>query len=179
MSGLTKPAKISWCLVLVLLALLVLGLDVPAQVQAANPATHNVNTNSNSPTTATALLKDMQLLTSDTGWVLTEQQLLWTANGGKAWTDITPAAFAGSSITNVFFLDAATGWVVATSNTNKQLQFQFATTTDAGKTWTTQTMTTANGYCHHDGRRGSNGGQRKWWRDLDGNGFKRHVFGGG
>ncbi len=59
----------------------------------------------------------MQLLTSDVGWALsmTYGNLLWTRDGGKTWSDITPsaAAFGSHPLVSAFFLNDKQGWAVA------------------------------------------------------------------
>lgn len=72
----------------------------------------------------------MQLLTSDVGWALSlYNNLLWTRDGGKTWSEIIPstAAFGSHRIVSAFFLNDKQGWALA---------FDAAfSTSDAGAHW--------------------------------------------
>jgi hypothetical protein len=71
-----------------------------------------------------------------TGWALVDQHLFWTANDGKAWTDITPSSSA--HIDGVHFIDRKTGWVVMSQGDDYEesnTTVNIATTSDGGATW--------------------------------------------
>jgi len=73
------------------------------------------------------------LLTTTEGWVLTDNYLLWTANGGRTWNNITPSLQRSArKIQTVFFLDPKLGWIVTSSGVLH--------TTDGGATWRTSPL---------------------------------------
>jgi N-acetyl-anhydromuramyl-L-alanine amidase AmpD/photosystem II stability/assembly factor-like uncharacterized protein len=47
------------------------------------------------------------------GWVLTARQLSRSADGGRAWSAVTPRGVRAATIRGVHFADAANGWAVA------------------------------------------------------------------
>jgi photosystem II stability/assembly factor-like uncharacterized protein len=89
----------------------------------------------------TPRIRDMDLVTSQQGWALQENHLLWTLDGGGSWSDITPVAFEGT-ILDVAFLDGQLGWLAV-------FQFDPVTggevvlysTVDGGSTWDLQPST--------------------------------------
>jgi hypothetical protein len=87
-------------------------------------------------------ISNFQLLPSGEGWVLSGGRLLWSADGGVSWQDITPfeaqktsltaasetpdsdpleASSAGASILNAHFIEKDLGWVIARSETDGAL----------------------------------------------------------
>ncbi len=50
-------------------------------------------------------VRSFQLLSPGAAWILAGRQILWTANGGNLWEDITPPISASDAIDNVVFLD--------------------------------------------------------------------------
>ena len=72
----------------------------------------------------------MQLLTADVGWALNYANLLWTRDGGKNWSDITPptAAFGSHPLVSAFFLNDKQGWALASDAC-------VFSTADAGAHW--------------------------------------------
>ena len=94
-----------------------------------------------------ASLQGMQLLNADSGWVLTEQNLLWTTNKGSQWTDITPAGITNPLLRTAFFLNTSNGWVLNTdfqSNASANAQWQMALTADGGNSWAVKPFASAN-----------------------------------
>jgi len=91
----------------------------------------------------------MRLLTPEVGWVLGGNRLLWTADAGKNWTDITPEAGpipafgSRARIASVFFLDTSTGWVLLyqTDPKTDEPRFKLASTSDAGVNWSIESLT--------------------------------------
>ena len=73
----------------------------------------------------------MDLLTESEGWILADQKLFWTADGGKQWTDITPQDASLSHIQSVFFADTVNGWLMGQT----EKQFVLFTTVDGGINW--------------------------------------------
>lgn len=90
--------------------------------------------------TAQPTLHEMQLITANQGWVWVGQQLFWTDTGGDRWANITPPAIA--AIKGVFFLDAAYGWVMSTTDHDRKLYLSH--TTNGGQTWQTIPLTAFN-----------------------------------
>jgi photosystem II stability/assembly factor-like uncharacterized protein len=89
-------------------------------------------------------IQSMKLLTSQVGWVSTNQTLFWTADGGANWKDITPKLkHKWQAVSSVYFLDVSRGWVVLScadhlGSKNERLDdtcFEIASTTDAGGNW--------------------------------------------
>jgi photosystem II stability/assembly factor-like uncharacterized protein len=86
---------------------------------------------------------DFKLLTPTTGWISTRDKLFWTADGGEQWKDIAPPLTEKSipstpelhEIASVFFLDTKQGWVLIAHNYSAGWQFDLATTSDGGETW--------------------------------------------
>jgi len=81
-------------------------------------------------------LESMKLLGTDVGWASTAHQLFWTTDGARTWKDITPKVEGENSMTFVFFLDTATGWVLLSRYDEPEPRFDLASTTNGGKTWT-------------------------------------------
>lgn len=78
-------------------------------------------------------IRDMQLLTPDLGWVLRGGQLLWTADGGLSWQDISPG---GGIVLGVHFLDADHGWLVRPSvSEDEVVTLTVQHTADSGRSW--------------------------------------------
>lgn len=83
-------------------------------------------------------IRDMQLLTPDLGWVLRGHQLLWTADGGLSWRDISPG---GGVILGVYFLDTTIGWLVRYSGLEgKDGMLSVLRTADSGRSWDTAAL---------------------------------------
>lgn len=81
--------------------------------------------------------KSIQLLNEDTGWASNGRQLFFTTNAGKQWTDITPLKSGHENLASVFFLDISTAWVLLsdTAGASEEPEFDLASTTDAGTSW--------------------------------------------
>ena len=78
----------------------------------------------------------MKLLTPEVGWATDARNLLWTADGGSQWKDITPHKVAQRRIGGVFFLNTTTGWVLLSHSDEKsEQQFEIAFTANSGGTW--------------------------------------------
>lgn len=128
----------SWLLSLLLLNLFFFA---PADNFANAKVATNVPTSSvsgQSGTSSSDLVRSMKLLAPNTGWVLTEQQLLSTSSNGQTWRDITPTSLKGN-ISDVFFLNPQQGWVIDGDSSG----FQIAVTNDGGATWQTQAVAAA------------------------------------
>jgi photosystem II stability/assembly factor-like uncharacterized protein len=66
-----------------------------------------------------------------------------TTDNGANWTDITPPSTPDSDerISDVFFLDTHSGWALFSRYDKDQPQFDLASTTDAGATWSRKQLT--------------------------------------
>jgi hypothetical protein len=95
-------------------------------------------------------IKDFKLLSSGTGWASTGYQLFFTTDNGAHWKDISPQTPAlpdprENKFSGVFFLDANTGWLLYTTDTDDTntdgqpygYDIHLASTTDGGTNWTT------------------------------------------
>jgi photosystem II stability/assembly factor-like uncharacterized protein len=98
----------------------------------------------------------MQLLTSDVGWALslTYGNLLWTRDGGKTWSDITPstAAFGSHPLVSAFFLNDKQGWALARDAC-------VFSTADAGAHWSMTQLSGVEEFEHIPERRVSINGR--------------------
>lgn len=74
----------------------------------------------------------MQLVASETGWMIWNQQVQWSDDGGQSWRNITPAGVA--QVEDVFFLDQQQGWVIGAPAGSDTLALW--RTLDGGATWT-------------------------------------------
>jgi photosystem II stability/assembly factor-like uncharacterized protein len=79
----------------------------------------------------------MKLLAPGIGWADRGGRFYWTTDNGANWTDITPPNSPGSDerISDFFFLDTHRGWALFARYDKDQPQFELASTTDAGATW--------------------------------------------
>lgn len=79
----------------------------------------------------------MKLLTPRVGWAEAGHRVLWTADNGAHWKDISPRGSLGSleEICDVFFLDEHYGWVLSGKYDEPDPKFEVAYTTDTGSTW--------------------------------------------
>lgn len=119
---------------MMVLALLVTATCLPTAAGRAEPPAPQAD--AAAPILSNAQIRDFHLLTTDAGWVLLDDRLFWTGDGGNAWQDVAPAKAGGASIQAVDFLDARSGWVVLTGiEATGEPLFQLAQTTDSGSTW--------------------------------------------
>ena len=124
---LTSPLTLLTILLLVILVIQSAGFQ---KVQAAQALP-------TSPTPSNPI-KDFELLTPTSGWLLLGQQLFGTQDGGDSWAPITPPSAA--VIWAVDFLDPSSGWAVSTPpvvGDQPVPGFQLSATADGGQTWKT------------------------------------------
>jgi photosystem II stability/assembly factor-like uncharacterized protein len=87
-------------------------------------------------------VESMKLLNSEVGWAATNRRLFGTTTGGHEWKDITPKAKTDRTISSVFFLDVANGWVLLSYASKEdpgtglsETLFDLASTTNSGESW--------------------------------------------
>ena len=86
-------------------------------------------------------LRQFDMLTASSGWILLDQKMFWTSDAGQTWSDISPALPSGAAVQDVQFIDSELGWVLFTTlNPEGGALFHLAHTTDGGITWTTHTL---------------------------------------
>lgn len=103
------------------------------------------NTGLTNPTTDRgARVRSMQLVTTTTGWVLTDKRILWTTSGGREWAFMTlPQEILPTMVANIFFLDVSQGWIVvmpSPTTSAGQTTIKVLRTHDGGKHWLTSTV---------------------------------------
>jgi hypothetical protein len=92
-------------------------------------------------------VRDAHLVDATTGWVISDEGLLLTDDGGSTWRDITPAALTPDQINAAYFLDGSTGWVGAvTPSSDATSDLRVFRTTDGGGTWSTSTVDSGVAY---------------------------------
>ena len=86
-------------------------------------------------------LRQFDMLTTGSGWILLDRHLFWTSNAGQSWNEISPPIPAEASIQDVEFIDPDMGWVLwTTGNFDGSASFALALTIDRGQTWTMQPL---------------------------------------
>jgi hypothetical protein len=81
-------------------------------------------------------INDFKLLSPSYGWVLRENQLLWTADGGKSWRDISPGTNDQNYIIGVHFENQDQGWLASRKTADDgTLSMSIYRTQNAGETW--------------------------------------------
>jgi len=86
-------------------------------------------------------LRQFDLLTASSGWVLLDQKIFWTSDVGQTWDDISPSLPSGAVIQDVQFKDSELGWVLFTTlNPQGGALFHLANTTNSGITWMTRAL---------------------------------------
>jgi hypothetical protein len=100
----------SWLAVAALAALLVLS-----RVTGTVPLPSLAVGSGSAATTDTSddMIAQVQLVTDQTGWEVTNDHLQWTTDNGGTWKDITPDGVVAGAIEGVWFQDEGAGWLVA------------------------------------------------------------------
>jgi photosystem II stability/assembly factor-like uncharacterized protein len=80
------------------------------------------------------------LVSVDQGWVLTGNQLYWTANGGSTWVSITPPLPGKATIAAVDFIDSREGRVLMVDAAGADPIYSLGVTHDGGTTWETAVL---------------------------------------
>jgi len=80
------------------------------------------------------------LISVDQGWVLLNNQLYWTSDGGNTWSLISTSIPRPSNITAIEFIDSNEGRVLMVSSSGGDPIYSLARTHDGGVTWDTLTL---------------------------------------
>ena len=81
---------------------------------------------------------EAELVTTTQGWALAGGRLLWTANRGETWQDITPPVASEATHLDAFFLDPSVGWVAflaGPAGAEQRSPIHILHTRDRGATW--------------------------------------------
>jgi photosystem II stability/assembly factor-like uncharacterized protein len=80
-------------------------------------------------------IQDMDLVSSQVGWVLQGDHLMVTADGGETWNGIMPD-FGAANILDVEFINPDSGWLATTGDGSDLSQkIEIYQTIDGGETW--------------------------------------------
>lgn len=88
------------------------------------------------------LIRDTQLLSKTSGWVLAGNHLLWSNNLGTNWQDVTPPDT--QRIDRAFFLNQFHGWVIMALKTRGTAALSIAQTINSGLSWSIVPFTGEN-----------------------------------
>jgi photosystem II stability/assembly factor-like uncharacterized protein len=80
---------------------------------------------------------DFHMLSEDQGWVVVNNQLYWTSDGGNSWNSISSSIPGLTNIAAVDFIDNREGRVLMVSSGGDDPVFSLARTHDGGMTWET------------------------------------------
>ena len=88
-----------------------------------------------SPLNNRLIIRAMDLISPEVGWILVGDRLLLTEDGGELWKEITPD-LGGERVLDAAFLDSNKGWIaVIQGNSSYKGQTNLYHTTDGGGTW--------------------------------------------
>lgn len=108
-----------------------LGLAAPAAASTGSGAAVQTAAQASPPPS----LEAFQLVAPGRGWVLLDQQLHWTDDGGQQWRELTPT-LGQATIVAAHFVDAHTGWLVTVSGLAANAPaYQLYRTTNGGADW--------------------------------------------
>ncbi|MBI4761640.1 MAG: PQQ-dependent sugar dehydrogenase, partial [Chloroflexi bacterium] len=80
-------------------------------------------------------------MTASSGWVLSGQNLFWTADAGQTWEEIGPAIPITASVQDVEFQDSDTGWILWSAvSSDGSSRLTLARTSDHGINWDVQPL---------------------------------------
>ena len=86
-------------------------------------------------------LRQFDMLTASSGWVLLGGHLFSTSDAGQTWNEIGPSLSSDASIQDIQFIDAHTGWMLWTTiDPGRGASFYLTQTLDGGNTWTTRPL---------------------------------------
>src|SRR5579864_3861833 len=78
----------------------------------------------------------LRMLDHSKGWALTNQNILFTSDGGQHWKDVTPSGSTGN-IDRGTFMNDKYAWVVSLGQTNS---VNVLRTSDGGQQWQSSTI---------------------------------------
>lgn len=78
-------------------------------------------------------------LTPSSGYLASSTQILWTADNGESWTDVTPPLSGGDRLDFVQFQESGHGWsLMTTLGPFAPVSLRLAKTENSGKSWVTK-----------------------------------------
>lgn len=83
---------------------------------------------------------DFHMLSGDVGWVVLNNQLYWTSNGGTTWSLISSSIPAKTTIAAVNFIDNNEGRVLMLYTAGSDPIYSLSITHDGGVTWSTSNL---------------------------------------
>jgi photosystem II stability/assembly factor-like uncharacterized protein len=104
----------------------------PASNNPSSPPPQGSPPPSGAPSTAVV---DAALVDAEHGWALTQDDLVWTDDGGTTWTSIRPPDVVAATIRAVHFIDPRYGWIVWLSPDSSLATPTVERTTDGGRSW--------------------------------------------
>ncbi len=113
------------------------GVTWRQQYPSAAPALTIRPTVPRAPTAPVGPMHSLDMVSSDTGWLVTTHHVYVTHDGGTVWTPVL--SVRGRAIAATAFLTASTGWIATGTLTAPVAHILH--TTDAGATWTTAPAT--------------------------------------
>ncbi|MDR3723344.1 MAG: DUF1906 domain-containing protein [Terracidiphilus sp.] len=85
----------------------------------------------------------MQLVSGQSGWLLSANRLFWTDTQGLDWKEITPKAESGATLAGSYFQASGNGWVFSVSSA--QTRVSVASTSDKGAHWSYSSLSSPFG----------------------------------
>jgi photosystem II stability/assembly factor-like uncharacterized protein len=86
-------------------------------------------------------IKAIRMLDQSKGWALTEQNILFTSDGGQSWKDVTPSGSAYGKDAIGDFMNENYAWIVSTTGQEVGNTVNVLRTSDGGQHWQTSTIT--------------------------------------
>ncbi len=121
--------------VLLISALLIAGLGMGG----VSPAAASGEASPSAQAGATGI-SGFKLISVDQGWVLSDNQLYWTADGGESWNLISAGLPEGPTLVAVDFSDSQEGRVLMMDAAGEDPVYSLGSTHDGGATWETGTL---------------------------------------
>src|SRR5438045_4134803 len=140
-----KQYKISSLVGILLLALLISMLGACGTSQNTATGGSPTATHSATPTPTpilhnpTSPIKALRMLDHSKGWALTDQNILFTTDGGQVWKDVTPSGSAYSKFALGDFMNDRYAWVVSTAQPMDN-SVNVLRTSDRGQHWQSSTI---------------------------------------
>lgn len=127
-----KLVTLAGVLLLVLLTCLLGACSTSQNTGTGGSTSVNGNTANPSPQlkNPTSPIKAIRMLDHSKGWALTDQNVLFTVDGGQQWKDVTPGSVG--KIDEGTFMNENTAWVVSTGQTDSVIVWH---TSDGGQHW--------------------------------------------